>query len=848
MAIEKLPAAYHTKQTGDPIPAEVWNNTTSKIDEVIEDLNGTDAKVPSEADASNKLADRSWVENKLRFVADPFISTYAEVRAAYNAGRQIVCEDDGVIYTLRDVGDDVFVFTHFDGEQGLVSEWILNSSGWLDDAYSYAGENRVEAIENVIPSGTTASNKLVNQSTMDTEMGQNFQEFQQTITDPLDDRLAAAEGTIPADASPSNKMATAADLVGLAPETWVNTNYVHKEEGKVLSDNNYTNTDKNKVANLPSDTNAELAKKADKDGVIAFAKDIVSREDGIGAEFTRRRSAGQLHIGDGSAFIRSIHGKTLMWNQLVQNGDFSDGTNHWDRAALSSFAVVDGVLAVTIGDTAIAGKVVFPTEPNFIASHKYIAISQIKADAGVTIRRYAGTEVSTLLDGDGNWHTITDLFTPSAVSQYQFRTAATNTTFYIKSCAIFDLTQMGIADQISTPADFEALFPAAYYAFNAGTPITFKGEKIVTNGFNQWDEEWENGYYDIDTGAQKSSVDNIRSKNPIKVIPNADYYCKCPNATSVALFILWYDSEDNYISYATATNLIRTSPANAYYARFYMSRAYGATYNHDICINFSNASLNGTYKPYEEHELSLPVGITKTYTGADGQQHTWVGLDSAGTAYDEQTPTKDIKRIGVVDLGTLDWIEFGQPISGLIRSQVTISDLKSGVANEVSNLVCSKLKTVVSTAAMTGTEDTGIFAYTNNRLFVLLPESAYDNISEFKTAMAGVLLFYELAEPVETEYAEPRNFNYFVSDMGEEWLLPEGVDASGLPKTTPFNGVIAYASNVRDTIFHLPENYISKESFVAFLEALKTAEVIASYTMTFDTATNKYAFTITKSA
>lgn len=120
-------------------------------------------------------------------------------------------------------------------------------------------------------------------------------------------------------------------------------------------------------------------------------------------------------------------------------------------------------------------------------------------------------------------------------------------------------------------------------------------EKIAT--FNKWNEEWELGY--IDSTGNKASSGNIRSKDYIKVEPSGTYYFKCPISGNV-FNVICYNVDKQYLTtkYPTS-NTTLTMPSNCCYIRFYLEATYGTTYNHNICINESNASLNGTYIPYK---------------------------------------------------------------------------------------------------------------------------------------------------------------------------------------------------------------------------------------------------------
>jgi len=145
--------------------------------------------------------------------------------------------------------------------------------------------------------------------------------------------------------------------------------------------------------------------------------------------------------------------------------------------------------------------------------------------------------------------------------------------------------------------------PYEYNAYNEGAIIDSKPTKLVSRGFNVWDEQWEVGTYLANT---------INSKNKIRVIPNATYYLKSP----VNLYVKWYDKNEvvigSEITWTAETT--KTSPINACYMTFRATVSYGTTYKNDICINISNASLNGTYRPYiAPYDYNLGSDLLKAF-------------------------------------------------------------------------------------------------------------------------------------------------------------------------------------------------------------------------------------------
>ena len=186
---------------------------------------------------------------------------------------------------------------------------------------------------------------------------------------------------------------------------------------------------------------------------------------------------------------------------------------------------------------------------------------------------------------------------------------------------VIDLTQMfgsTIADYIYSleqansgagVAWFKKLFPKPYYAYNAGELMSVNTSAHNTVGFNAWDEEWELGSFNDNTGQETTASDVIRCKNYIPTLPNTTYYAQIAGK---AANIYFYDANKNYISFTGRSgNGTFTTPNNCAYIRFRMNAGYGTTYNNDICINLSwDGERDGEYEAYDKHSYPLDSSLT----------------------------------------------------------------------------------------------------------------------------------------------------------------------------------------------------------------------------------------------
>ena len=112
--------------------------------------------------------------------------------------------------------------------------------------------------------------------------------------------------------------------------------------------------------------------------------------------------------------------------------------------------------------------------------------------------------------------------------------------------------------------------------------------------------------------------------------------------------------------------------------------------------------------------------------------------------------------------------------------------------------------------------------------------------AEFKAAMQGVMLSYELAEPevyVLDDFNLPKL--YPVANGGTEEQLSDV--ANSLPAILS----IRYGLNAAAFIQNAPKDYISKESMSNFLNNLGSA-MGGSWSMVWNSSTNKYDFAFTQ--
>lgn len=537
---------------------------------------------------------------------------------------------------------------------------------------------------------------------------------------------------------------------------------------------------------------------------------IKSREDGVvdsqDSEFLYRQSP---NVDLSNVVADSVKGKTVVWNQIASAGR--------PQATLMSGS--------TVSDDGFCKKYTWATATNFSraffntsstvkveANHKYYESIYFKQISGIT---FASGAFYFTLDGVGatTWTTASanvksnarfsritvpaNSGTSNVVFYQQANNAGTIAAGGFVSLNLFcvDLTLMfGAGNEPATVEEFEAMFPLPYYSYNAGELISLNATGIKTVGRNLWDEEWEVGAFGS-TGVKNNDSTRIRTKNYIPVSPNTSYFIKfiqaSPNNIGTTYY---YDAGLNYISsaYPTYGNPF-TTPSNAAFMMVGFYPTYGVTYNHDICINLSDPSFNGQYEPYKTSTLSLSIPSMTS----GGTQIFPNGMKSAGAVYDEAFVDEDgfvrkvVKRVGSVDMGTLTWSGLEAPSGGgHIRFQAALSNV---YASSYKPNIKNAYGFFADGAPIAPTYKEKALAYYNGNIYTYV--DVYSTAASFKTAMSGVMLYYELATPIEYTLDTPIYVGSRFYMGGTQTVLPENTST---PTTAPFRGTFKYYAGALD--------------------------------------------------
>lgn len=231
---------------------------------------------------------------------------------------------------------------------------------------------------------------------------------------------------------------------------------------------------KTDITSLKEETGSLKEDKADKTALFKTDRKLDALwklNQGISYEFqTDDTEAYQKTVPSGAkmANVKSIGGKTIVWNQLNLNDKNSitrDGisfTNNKDGSW-----TITGTCSTSNGGS--ANVLIYKFADKFVSGHKYL----VKAD------KYFDENYGFALNG------ATFPLKKAAIIDYAFnpvifvkdKVTVDNVTMRIN---IFDITQMfGAGNEPSTPEEFEAMFPADYYPYNAGELMSAPVNEVV---------------------------------------------------------------------------------------------------------------------------------------------------------------------------------------------------------------------------------------------------------------------------------------------------------------------------------------------------------------------------------
>ena len=283
-----------------------------------------------------------------------------------------------------------------------------------------------------------------------------------------------------------------------------------------------------------------------------------------------------------------------------------------------------------------------------------------------------------------------------------------------------------------------------------GEIVSAGTESVVEQGRNLWDEVWKVGTISSSSGNNEFSKEAIYSKNYTPIAPNSTHiFVYAGSAKFENVKTRFYDHSKKYIGYndnngqTVYPNKSFITPSNAFYVRFTLPPDYGNVYKTDIALI---AGSSGAYTPYHRNVYPIPEAI-RNLPG-----YGW----SAGTArnYVDYENKRYVQCVSSVDLGTVNWAInsasiVGEHFYGFIDS-AKFKRL-GAFTTTVHNILCSKYVTVARNSSVFVDKTITLDGDSTAVSQIQVKDTAYTDAAAFKQAMQGVILYYELANPIVTD-------------------------------------------------------------------------------------------------
>ena len=538
----------------------------------------------------------------------------------------------------------------------------------------------------------------------------------------------------------------------------------------------------------------------DENGVIsANIPDLETTEVSDSTPYLSRAS-------EHDALYDELIGGSVAWNQLVQNGNFTN-TDSW--------SVNGGNLTVsanvgTLTTTATTVQSLTQQITNGVVNHTYFVELYVKASDSCKYAISLNTNtvntntIKSFTDAPNSWTKVSvigDKSLITTVENFGFRIATNSTstlpiggTLEFKNIKVIDLTQMfgtTIADYVYSLEQATAgsgidwlrsygFFTEDYYDYDAGSlkSVNVSGKKIV--GKNQIKLEADsttiNGVtFTVDKENGTVTVNGTASANAFFYTCN--FYPKsnfsgiisgCPSGGANATYRLDSRNRKNGLVDPPLSYDIGTGSS---VCDFIAGEIYGITIRINSGYTCNNLVFkpmirradvtDSTFEPYTELVYPLQSTDLRGLFKLDANNK----LYTEGDIYPaDGTITR---KYGIVDLGTLTWIYTSGDNSRFTASSGGLAKPVSAV-NIIANIICSKYMMAASADLYAHRQEKVIAIHTNGNIWVY--DSSYTDAATFKSAMSGVYLIYELATPTTETVASYTSPQLVYRNGTEEYI------------------------------------------------------------------------------
>lgn len=451
--------------------------------------------------------------------------------------------------------------------------------------------------------------------------------------------------------------------------------------------------------------------------------------------------------------VKNIGGRSIMWNQLVK-----PVPTVVTQAGVKFTFSNDGIITLN-GTATTTGNAVSLQSVKNQKGHKYLMVANpLSGVYGKDQLQFSSQSYGQ--DSTGHGTIITN---ESSNEKWYYTLYVYEGVTYdnVKlQPQIYDLTAMfGSGNEPTTVEEFEKIFPADYYPYNAGEIISADTESVAVQGKNLWNLE---SYTASDLVDLKAGYWGVR----LSVKPNSAYcvsvirdtalcgtYGKLIGADKRDIEFFGHKTMSGINAYTGHPITFQTADEDYVYVAINSFNGFD-TWKSDFLKYFPSfqiekSSTATTYTPYHSNVYQIPEAI-RNLPG-----YGW----SAGTArnYVDYENKRYVQCVNSVDLGTLTWTAGGGISSQtvFIASSRKICGQKLSYNSAIaSNILCSKYLAKSQNEVWSDAAPVGIATNATIDGYVYVNDTAYTDATAFKQAMQGVMLYYELETPIVTDISD----------------------------------------------------------------------------------------------
>lgn len=541
-------------------------------------------------------------------------------------------------------------------------------------------------------------------------------------------------------------------------------------DDKIEENTNSIDSLKEEITNISSLQNDIISLKADKTSLATTDRKLnalLKLNQGVSYQFEEDSAeAYQKTVPTGAklASVKSIGGKTIVWNQLDAGLKVYSGVS-------GSVRIVDEILEYTVEKVSMTNAQRVDNYTSFVKDHTYlfscwarqkqenenavinvcIYDPDLHASTGIGAECALSTQMKKyawIIKVNGTTITQSDL----RYGLYAKTGGNVGDVYEFAKPQFFDLTKMfGSGNEPSTVEEFETMFPGESYPYNSGELFSAGVNEIVAHGRNLIDarkvvsrsgditfENLGNGkihvYGSTDT---RSEIDEIYVDK--KDFPVGQYRINNTGNSGISVTLV---KKDKVTGTKTWCNDKFTITDNDI-ALYWYIMAVKCTV--DIVITPQITRGNSELPALVYHD---PTSFAVPETVRQLPGYGW----SAGNIYNEIDfeNKKYIQRVAAIDLGKLTFAQYDPANHTKHTWYAKVSNMRPASAK----LTCAKY-TLHSWISMNDkTFLQGIIQSHPSLSFIYISDDDYTNTSDFTKAANGVMLYYELAEPIVTDISD----------------------------------------------------------------------------------------------